>query len=104
MSDQKSSLSASRRPCDLPSPESTNSFWHSQPSALLKGHRSTRELPGIADVVIIGSGMTGASVAHHLLANDGRQKDGASVVMLEAREACWGATGRVCLSRTMFLL
>lgn len=42
--------------------------------------------------------MTGASVAHHLL-NDthgdsqGEQKY-PSVVMLEAREACWGATGR----------
>lgn len=48
--------------------------------------------------MIIGSGITGASVAHHVLNNDDVRADdspGRSVVMLEAREACWGATGRV---------
>lgn len=44
--------------------------------------------------------MTGASIAHHLLTDDksastsnANDKD-LDVVMLEAREACWGATGR----------
>ena len=88
-------------PADLPSPQSTHSFWHSEPSALLAGHRSTRSLPQTADVVIIGSGITGTSIAHHLLdkprdrGDDNDKK--LNVVMLEAREACWGATGRVGL-------
>ncbi|KAF2482818.1 FAD dependent oxidoreductase-domain-containing protein [Neohortaea acidophila] len=83
------------RPSAPPTTHSTNSFWHSEPSALLTGHRSTRDLPRTADVVIIGSGITGASVAHHLLTSThGEGKKGQSVVMLEAREACWGATGR----------
>lgn len=63
------------------------------------GHRSTRELPNHADVVVVGSGITGASVAHHLLRHhdeDGKKEnEKLNVVMLEAREACWGATGRV---------
>jgi len=81
----------------LPCEQSSTSFWHSQPSPLLLAHRSTRNLPQTADVVVIGSGITGASVAHHLLAGNNGSKDsdhGLNVVMLEAREACWGATGR----------
>ena len=107
-------LAKQRGPCGLPTENSSKSFWHSQPSSLLLGHRSTRELPETADVVVIGSGITGTSIAHHLLndGNEDRQKP--TVVMLEAREACWGATGRVqirscqiclqtadCLSRTV---
>lgn len=89
---ERPELPRNREPCDLPNPKSTASFWHSEPSALLLAHRSTRNLPETADVVVIGSGMTGASVVHHLL-TDG--KENLDVVMLEAREACWGATGRV---------
>ena len=77
----------------LPSEYSTASFWHSEPSHALLGHRTTSALPAIADVVIIGSGISGASVARYLF-EDGRARH-RSVVMLEAREACWGATGRV---------
>lgn len=97
-------MAKSRSPCELPSNNPSKSFWHSEPSALLTAHRTTRELPQTADVVIIGSGISGASVAHHLLNDDsatttemGKKKDGYSVVMIEAREACWGATGRVRL-------
>lgn len=86
------------QPTSLPTEKSSNSFWHSEPSPLLLGHRSTRELPATADVVIIGSGITGASIAHHLLdGKDGSAGQPLDVVMLEAREACWGATGRVSL-------
>ena len=77
----------------LPNPESSASFWHSEPSKFLLGHRTSNTLPEEADVVIVGSGITGASAAR-FLAEDERAK-GLSVVMLEAREACWGATGRV---------
>lgn len=88
------------QPAALPTPKSTDSFWHTEPSPLLLGHRSTRALPSTADVVIIGSGITGTSIARHLLKKEGGEEEtsssgGPNVVMLEAREACWGATGRV---------
>lgn len=83
----------------LPSENPSKSFWHVEPSALLLGHRSTRNLPQEADVVVVGSGITGASVAWHLLQQNGvksvESNDGLKVVMLEAREACYGATGRL---------
>lgn len=74
---------------DLPSKHSTNSYWHKDPSQILLGHRTTPDLPALADAVVIGSGITGAFAAR-ALAGGGRR-----VLMLEAREACWGATGRV---------
>ena len=74
---------------DLPSQESTKSYWHQHPSQKLLGYRSTANLPPTADVVVVGSGITGAFAARELV------NGGKSVVMLEAREACWGATGRV---------
>lgn len=43
--------------------------------------------------MIIGSGITGAFAARSLLQDYSCNK---KVVMLEAREACGGATGRVC--------
>jgi hypothetical protein len=80
----------------LPTPNSTSSFWHSEPSKILLGHRTTDHLPTKADVVIIGSGIAGTFAAHYLAAGEhGRD---INVVMLEAREACWGATGRVSFS------
>jgi hypothetical protein len=79
----------------LPTPISSNSFWHSEPNEFLFGHRTTAELPSEADIIIVGSGITGSSAAR-FLTEDGRAK-GKSVVLLEAREACWGATGRVSL-------
>lgn len=81
------------RPSGLPTEKSSNSFWHSEPSEFLLGHRTTAELPDSADIVIIGSGITGTSAAR-FIAEDERSRD-LEVVMLEAREACWGATGRV---------
>ncbi|RSH90384.1 hypothetical protein EHS25_000989 [Saitozyma podzolica] len=56
----------------------------------LLDHRTTETLPAAADVVIIGSGITGTLCALELL--QGPEK--VSVVMLEARELCSGATGR----------
>ncbi|KAF2725385.1 DAO-domain-containing protein [Polychaeton citri CBS 116435] len=97
MSRQKPSLPPTNEPCGLPVEDSSSSFWHSQPSPLLTGHRSTRNLPATADVVIIGSGITGTSAAHHLLTlghDEAAPSKPLQVVMLEAREACWGATGR----------
>ncbi|QSZ36473.1 hypothetical protein DSL72_006352 [Monilinia vaccinii-corymbosi] len=76
----------------LPTLNPTKSFWLSQPSKILLGHRTTEEFPSSADVIIIGSGIAGASAAHFLREHD--KGKNLRVVMLEAREACWGATGR----------
>ncbi|KAJ4383547.1 hypothetical protein N0V86_001600 [Didymella sp. IMI 355093] len=80
----------------LPTPTSSNSFWHSEPNEFLIGHRTTEKLPAEADILIVGSGITGTSAARYL-AEDERAK-GKSIVLLEAREACWGATGRRLLT------
>ncbi|CEL01295.1 hypothetical protein ASPCAL00883 [Aspergillus calidoustus] len=73
-------------------PNSITSFWRTQPHAL-DSHRSTETLPTEADIVVIGAGYAGASVTHHIL----EQTEAAntpSIVILEGREACSGATGR----------
>jgi choline dehydrogenase-like flavoprotein len=59
----------------------------------LLGHRTTEQLPEEADIIIVGSGITGTSTARYL-SEDARAK-GKSIVVLDAREACWCATGRV---------
>lgn len=54
-------------------------------------------------MVIVGSGISGAFAARALAQARDRDRDQQeegfgldTVLMLEAREACWGATGRVC--------
>lgn len=69
----------------IPVPNPTRSFWM-HPLASLPDPSS--DAPANADVVIIGSGITAASVARTLLANDGELV----VVVLEARDACGGAS------------
>jgi ribulose 1,5-bisphosphate synthetase/thiazole synthase len=76
---------------ELPTATSSRSYWHRNPSEKLLGHHTTETLPSTADIVVIGSGITGTFAARELVAS------GRSVVMLEAREACWSATGRVSL-------
>jgi ribulose 1,5-bisphosphate synthetase/thiazole synthase len=87
-------------PMPLPYPSPTNSFWHTQPSKTLLGHRTTKDLPSSADVVIIGSGISGAFAAWEFanLEHDHGRDPPRNVVMLEAREVCSGATGRVGFS------
>jgi len=86
-----SKLYGEMRPSGLPCPNSSASFWHSQPNKQLLGHCTTDTLPSTADIVVVGSGITGSSIARWL-AEDARSSN-LSIVMLEAREACWGATG-----------
>ncbi|SLM35410.1 FAD dependent oxidoreductase [Lasallia pustulata] len=76
-------------PPGLPLPNPTTSYWQHPPSPLAS-YRSTNDLPCSTDVVIIGSGITGTLLAHNLL----DQPSPPSIVMLEARTACSGATGR----------
>ena len=72
-------------PVDSP----TISYWQCPPSRLAD-FRSTPSLPLQTSTVIIGSGITGASIAYKLLKRD----PSSDVLMLEARQASSGATGR----------
>ncbi|KAK3945709.1 putative fad dependent oxidoreductase [Diplogelasinospora grovesii] len=77
-------------PVTLPRDSPTVSYWQDPPDATISDLRSTPTLPSSTDVVIIGSGITGAGVAWNLL----QANPNLGVVMLEARQACSGATGR----------
>jgi FAD dependent oxidoreductase len=78
-------------PVTLPQVNPTSSYWQDPPDADVADYLSADNVPDTADTVIIGSGITGTSVAHELL--DSRRTAG-RLVMLEARQACSGATGR----------
>ncbi|KAK3682342.1 FAD dependent oxidoreductase [Podospora appendiculata] len=91
-----------RIPVSLPRDNPTQSYWQDPPDAIAD-LRTTDVLPESADVVIIGSGITGAAVAWHLLQNEPddaapgagvERRTTKRIVMLEARQACSGATGR----------
>jgi hypothetical protein len=75
----------------IPISNPSSPFWTFPPSPIAK-HQSPWPNDGRADVVIIGSGITGTSAARCLL--DDSAGEGLEVVMLEARDACSGATGR----------
>ncbi|KAK0440433.1 FAD dependent oxidoreductase [Desarmillaria tabescens] len=73
----------------LPVSNPTTPFW-SIPASPIQKEGSSAALSASADVVIIGSGITGTAFARTLLDADGSLE----VVMLEARDACSGATAR----------
>lgn len=81
----------------IPHDTTTSSFW-TQTLHPQFAQRSMQPLPPSADVVIIGSGITGASIARSLLQNRARSASSTpphpAVVILEARDICSGATGR----------
>ncbi|KAI9640929.1 hypothetical protein NHQ30_010770 [Ciborinia camelliae] len=92
---------------------STQSFWMQEPHPVVARVQS-EQLCEWADHVIIGSGITGVSVAEALLeslektpptptptptppsssSNNASSPPRAQIIMLEARESCSGATGR----------
>lgn len=76
-------------PPGLPHANPTQSYWQEPPSAIAD-HHSTPTLPTHTDYIILGSGISGASIAHHLQT----RKPTSSILMLEARQTCSGATGR----------
>ncbi|KAJ9605727.1 hypothetical protein H2200_009576 [Cladophialophora chaetospira] len=78
-------------PKGFPQPNPTISYWQ-LPEHALAHHRTTPSLPTSTtfDYVIIGSGVSGAAVAYKLLSQD----PSLSVLMLEARTAASGASGR----------
>ncbi|KAI9455035.1 FAD dependent oxidoreductase-domain-containing protein [Russula earlei] len=83
----------------LPVSNSTPSFWMAGAPGVnpLARVGSTGTLTADADICIIGSGITGVSVAYHLsklFGDNVTLRDPLSVVILEARDFCSGATGR----------
>ncbi|USP76171.1 uncharacterized protein yc1106_03445 [Curvularia clavata] len=67
------------------------SYWHNPKSPLANVIEPETDKPTTPyDYAIIGSGISGAMIAHNLL----QMQPNARVVMIEAREICSGATGR----------
>lgn len=83
----------------IPDKNTTSPFWLRDPHPQLS-NRQSPSLPTEAHVVIIGSGVTGASIARTLLQDRSpgdattTKPDIPAVVILEARDICSGATGR----------
>ncbi|KAF9880305.1 putative FAD dependent oxidoreductase [Colletotrichum karsti] len=75
----------------LPVSNPSISYWQLPPLDGIADHQS-QQLPAEADVVIIGSGMSGTSIAWHLLKDNTTSP--LRIAMIEARQACSGATGR----------
>ncbi|KAF5124105.1 Gamma-glutamylputrescine oxidoreductase [Metarhizium anisopliae] len=75
----------------LPRENPTVSFWQMPPHPSLSEVQSP-SLPSTTDYAVIGSGVTGCSVAKHLL--DNSPSDTFSVTVFEARALTSGATGR----------
>ncbi|KAJ5706151.1 hypothetical protein N7536_001840 [Penicillium majusculum] len=76
----------------MPAQNPLPSWWRTQLHQL-DDYVSSESVPTESDIVIIGAGISGTSVAYHLL----QQKKGPNspkVTILEARQACSGATGR----------
>lgn len=76
----------------VPNSNPSISYWQIPPLKGIADHQS-EQLPAQADVVIIGSGLTGTSVAWHLLKEHNSTRP-LRIAMVEARQACSGATGR----------
>lgn len=81
--------SADEKKTGLPHEAPSISYWQQPPDGIAN-LRSTQELPDRADVVIVGSGISGSSIAYNLLTSKPHLK----IVMLEARQAASGASGR----------
>ncbi|KAK7222899.1 hypothetical protein V2G26_010902 [Clonostachys chloroleuca] len=75
----------------FPHPKGGPSFWRSAPGEL-DNYRSPEGIPPQIDIAIIGSGFSGGSLVTHLL--NSMAADEKSILVLEARELCSGATGR----------
>ncbi|KAF3050659.1 hypothetical protein E8E11_007795 [Didymella keratinophila] len=93
----------------LPVPNPVTSYWLSEESPLAN-LRSTSHLPKECDVAVIGAGMAGVLSAYHILKSTEKSGDhhgldaeghgatkheeGPSILLLDARQLCSGATGR----------
>ncbi|BGP11666.1 hypothetical protein JCM10049v2_007586 [Rhodotorula toruloides] len=87
-------------PSPPPHPDPLPSYWLQNFSSVLTHAGMDAELPQEADVVVIGSGLTGTCFVDELVrlltGDEGGRFEGRTVkvVVLEARTFCSGATGR----------
>ncbi|KAF2277316.1 FAD dependent oxidoreductase-like protein [Westerdykella ornata] len=81
-----------RIPVSPPVSNPLPSYWQTPKSPLANVIEPApeRSQPPTYDYCIIGSGITGTSIAYNVL----RHKPSPRIILLEAREACSGATGR----------
>lgn len=81
-----------------PHPDPLPSFWTANARSPLTRRNATNALPPTADIVVIGSGITGCLVAAALAqASHGSLRE-TRILLLEARDFCSGATGTCCRS------
>lgn len=86
-------------PSPPPHPDPLPSYWLQNWSSVLTHAGMDAELPQEADVVVIGSGLTGTCFVDELVrlltGDEGGRFEGRTVkvVVLEARTFCSGATG-----------
>lgn len=101
-------MSPAKAPPSLPVPNPITPFWRTELHPI-DSHRTTPEIPETCDIAIIGAGFAGTSMAWYLLCDKEETKGQTkkpSIVMLEARNVCEGATGRngsqrhTCLQRS----
>lgn len=74
----------------FPAASPTSAYWQKDVHQL-GSKRTTAELPERQEVLIIGAGFSGVACAYYL-AN--AAKPPSSITIVEARDACSGATGR----------
>ncbi len=79
----------------IPLINSSTPYWTFPNSPIAESGRDS-QLPSDADIVIIGGGLSGTAVAKTILENSSHNSSISPIklVMLEARDACSGATGR----------
>lgn len=82
-------------PADMSFPvdNATTPLWRTELHPL-DDLRTTPELPAESEIVIIGAGYTGVSIAYHLLKDRDLGRPCPSITIVEARQVCSGATGR----------
>jgi hypothetical protein len=74
-----------------PVANATKPYWRTEPHPL-DSHRTTPELPSECDIAIVGAGMSGVATAYHMSKLWAVKQP--SILILEARQVCSGATGR----------
>src|SRR5882757_4271879 len=82
-------MTQTRIPVGLPRQNPTKSCWQNPPQ-LIADHRTTPTPPSKTTYAIIRPGIAGTAIAYKLL----QERPNASIVILEARQASSGATGR----------
>lgn len=75
-----------------PVPNPSAPYWLSEPHKLAS-FCSSATVPEQVDIAIIGTGIAGVLTAYHILKSYNGEKS-PSVMLLDARDACSGATGR----------